>query len=662
MKFKLKQIVLQNFMTYAEKVVDFQEVTFIKGKNGKGKSSILNAYMWALFNCDYELNDNPKIRKDGVVDADVSVTVLFDVDGKEVSMRKVQRRKFSKDGSGYSDDNSYFINEVFKTMRDFNEYLGIDMTALKICSNLNAFLAQKSKEMRDLLFATVDDISDYDVASCDPELADLVELLSRYKLEEIDAMNKATKSKVSKELPILDGQIKEAELNCQVLVDTAELELKKNLFLERIAEAEAELNDSSKVFESYQNKMEEIANLKKKLADMERAELSAINQKRSEIQSTIDVAESKFVKSRNNIKLTEITIDVAERDLALAKSDIEKIREQFTNEKKSEYPEYAPLPEFDPTSLVCPACGQDLPTNVKSERYGEYELRVQAHEKDYAKKKALFLEAKEKNLAAITKKGNDTNAAIKSMTENLETYKNQLAAYKEESVEAERQKNKAMEQMNNLPSKADLSDNQEYINLMLEISDKTNALESMDTGKDYRAQLNSKLTELRAGLLVTEKEIAKADTTEAEERLEQLREQRMDLEQSKADSERILDLLDKLDKSKNEMLAGKINEKFKTVSWMLFELNKSGGYKSVCIPTIDGKSLLDISSNKGNRILGKLDICNSIQKIKDLNVPVFLDDAESLDDENVLNAIGIMDCQMVLLKVSNDIEVKVEVA
>ena len=119
-------------------------------------------------------------------------------------------------------------------------------------------------------------------------------------------------------------------------------------------------------------------------------------------------------------------------------------------------------------------------------------------------------------------------------------------------------------------------------------------------------------------------------------------------------------MLEQLDKCKNDKLSEKINSQFGIVDWKLFEFAKNGNYKNCCIPQVDGKSMLDISSNKGNRILGKLDICNSIQKISGLNCPVFADDMESLDSENIAKALEMMNCQMVILCVTDD-DLKVEV-
>lgn len=48
---------------------------------------------------------------------DTSVELILDVDGKEITMKKVQVRTYNKDKTGYKDDNSYYINDVRKILR-----------------------------------------------------------------------------------------------------------------------------------------------------------------------------------------------------------------------------------------------------------------------------------------------------------------------------------------------------------------------------------------------------------------------------------------------------------------------------------------------------------------------------------------------------------------
>lgn len=76
MRISLKKLILENFMCYAHKEVVFGNNTKIAASNGKGKSSITNAYMWLLFNCDYQLADNPPIRR--MVDGNVVCPIWLD--------------------------------------------------------------------------------------------------------------------------------------------------------------------------------------------------------------------------------------------------------------------------------------------------------------------------------------------------------------------------------------------------------------------------------------------------------------------------------------------------------------------------------------------------------------------------------------------------------
>ena len=75
---------------------------------------------------------------------------------------------------------------------------------------------------------------------------------------------------------------------------------------------------------------------------------------------------------------------------------------------------------------------------------------------------------------------------------------------------------------------------------------------------------------------------------------------------------------------------------------------------------VNGKSILTTMSNKGNRILGRIDICRSLQSINGFICPIWLDDAESLDVYNRRKLAETVGAQLILLIV-NDSE-KLEIA
>lgn len=628
----LKKVVLENFMCYAHAEFDFYAITKITAKNGKGKSTIATAYLWCLFNCDYELKDNPVVRREAdgkpVDDMDTSVELTLDVEGKEVTMKKVQKRTYSKDGSSYKDDNKYFINDVPKTLKDFNAYLDVDMNVFKMCSNVNAFLNQKPAEMREYLFSLVGDVTDLDIASQKAELAELVPLLNKYTVEELSAMNKATKAKITKDLPIIDGQIKEKERDIQIKsdIDVSDLELVRNSLKERIADCIAKQTDNDKLLAEYDKAGSDILNLKFELNDMSRKANEENIKARREAEIRIENLSGVIENCKKDIKTAENVIAFNNGMVAGLQAKLEATRVEWNTEKQR---------EFDENSLICPYCRQEYSEDKKEE------LRTD------------FKTHKEAELNRITDKGNATKEELDIAKDKLAEAVKKLTEYREHLDTYAHDMFILEKQLSELPQEIDVTATEEYKALANEIAEKEQAMHKANDISSVKAELKTQENDLRQQLAECESQIAKSDTAADEQRLEELKQTRIDSEQNKTNAEKILDLLDELDKAKNEALSDSINSHFSLVKWKLFELNKSGGYKSVCIPTVNGKSILTTMSNKGNRILGRVDICSSIQKISGMSVPIILDDSESLDSINQKKVADMVDSQLIMLIVND---------
>lgn len=627
-KIRLLKIVLENFMCYAHKEISFSEFTKIMAKNGEGKSTIATAYRWVLFNCDYSLKDNPVVRKNGVNDADVSAELVFDVDGKEVSMRKVQKRTFKKDGISYADDNTYYINEVPKSLKDFNEYLEVEMETFKMCDNINAFLNQKPAEMREFLFSLAGNITDLDIARSKEELSELLPLLDKYSAEELSAMNKATKAKIAKDLPILDGQIKEKERDIQMKqdMDVSDLELQRNYLKEQLDDCIAKQTDNDKLLAEYDNASADIVLLKLRQSDMVHKANEDNIKARREIEQKI--SDKKFL-----VKQTEKTIADTESCIASSEKTIESIKGYLQTERDKWKEENER--KFDDSSLICPYCGNEYKEDKKEQ------LKA-----DFAKHKA-------DNLKTITDNGNMYSERLKKEREVLTKLVSELPQHKESLEMLNTAIADLEKQLSELPQEIDVTATEEYKALDNEIAVKEQAMSKANDISSVKAELKAQENDLRKKLSECVNQIAKSDTSEDEKRLSELREEKMTQEQNKTNAEKILDLLNELEKAKNEALSDEINIHFGLVKWQLFEYAKNGNYKSVCIPTVDGKSILSTMSNKGNRILGRVDICNSIQKISGINCPIWLDDSESLDSENQKKVSDMVDSQLIMLLVND---------
>lgn len=628
----LKKVVLENFMCYAHAEFDFFKITKIMAENGEGKSTIGSCITWVLFNCDIDLKDNPVVRRevDGVSvdDMDTYGELTFDVDGKEITMKKVQKRTYSKDGSSYKDDNKYFINDVPKTLKDFNAYLDVDMNVFKMCSNINAFLNQKPAEMREYLFSLVENVTDLDIARSKAELAELVPLLEKYTTEELSAMNKATKAKIAKDLPILDGQIKEKERDIQIKsdIDTSDLELLRNSLKEQIADCVAKQTDNDKLLTEYDKASTDILDLKFKQGDLSRK----ANEENIKVRRDIEdkIADKKFL-----VKQTEKTIADTESCIASSEKTIESIKAYLQTERDKWKEENER--KFDDSSLICPYCGNEYKEDKKEQ------LKA-----DFAKHKA-------DNLKTITDNGNMYKERLDKEKTTLESLKAGLPKHKESLEMLNTAIADLEKQLSELPQKIDVTATEEYKALEQQIAEKEQAMHKANDISAVKVELKAQENDLRQQLSECEQKIAESNTEKDEQRLEELRAEQRTQEQNKTNAEKILDLLNELDKAKNETLSDSINSHFSLVKWKLFELNKSGGYKSVCIPTVNGKSILTTMSNKGNRILGRVDICNSIQKISGMSVPIILDDSESLDSTNQKKVAEMVDSQLIMLIVND---------
>lgn len=632
MRAVLKKVILENFMCYAHAEFDFHAITKIMAKNGKGKSTIATAYLWCLFNCDYELKDNPVVRREvdgkSIDDMDTSVELTLDVDGKEVTMKKVQKRTYSKDGSSYKDDNKYFINDVPKTLKDFNTYLDVDMNVFKMCSNVNAFLNQKPAEMREYLFGLVGDVTDLDIASQKAELAELVPLLEKYTTEELTAMNKATKTKIAKDLPILDGQIKEKERDIQLkqAIDVSDLELQKNSLKEQIADCVAKQTDNDKLIAEYDKASADILNLKFELSDMSRKANEENVKARREIENKISDKQFLIKQTEKSIADTEGRIVLQKNTVNIIDRQLHDARDKWKTENER---------KFDETSLICSYCGQEYPEDKKEQLRADFDIH------------------KAEELKTITNNGNLIKGKLDENKKILEDLQKELPQHKESLEMLNTAIADLKKQLSELPQEIDVTTTEEYKALEQQITEKEQAMHKANDISAVKAELKVQETVLRQQLAECESQIAKSDTAADEQRLEELKQIRTDSEQNKTNAEKILDLLDELDKAKNESLTEAVNSHFGLVKWQLFEYAKNGNYKSCCIPTVDGKSILTTMSNKGNRILGRVDICNSIQKISDISVPIILDDSESLDEENQKKVAEMVDSQLIMLIVND---------
>ena len=564
--------------------------------------------------------------------------------------------------------NTYEINAVPKNERDFKAYLedlGLVFDNFLVCSHPDVFTGQKTSDMRNMLFKMASEKTDYDIAAMSAETADVMKLLSDYKFEEIEAMQKASKKKATEQVDAIPNQIVGLE-KAKVDIDVAEQELAKADLERRIAEVDSKIADAGSAVGAL---MEEEIQLQFEMSGiMQRMnnELREKHRELGEIERAVSGA-LKFVLDKISTNNSQIESNTSAIEMAEKKRS--GLGAEYNAEKAKVFDETPYLFhevewQFDEDSTVCKSCGQTLPADKIEQIKADFEARKAKAKADAEKR---LVDAKERfttnhtaELKRISNAGFEQRDLITKLADDNAKLQAEIETLKKQEQEASAKLSELEKQLSEIPAEADYSQNGEYVTLKAKHDAvKAEIAKVNSVGHDeLLAQFEAEKKDLSEQLDAVKAEIAKvANNIRIDEQISNLQSKLRDYEQAKADAEKILHQLTLVSKRKNELLVEEINNHFGIVKWLLFDYQKNGEYKEVCVPIVDGKRFGE-STNTGREIEAKLDICNSFQKFFDMQVPVFLDGAESMNDCYMPK----LDCQLVTLAVSDDSELKVEVA
>src|SRR5699024_3719139 len=168
------------------------------------------------------------------------------------------------------------------------------------------------------------------------------------------------------------------------------------------------------------------------------------------------------------------------------------------------------------------------------------------------------------------------------------------------------------------------------------------------------SEAQGKVNELRGIVVNLQAKIQESKTIDGlEARISELKKQDKDLKDKNQEVERKLWLIDEFTRIKVSSIEKSINERFENVVWKLFDVQKNGAIAEMCEATYQG---IEYSSglNNGARINCDLDIVNTLSKALNLYSPVFIDNAESV------NELIDIQSQTIELIVTEDEKLKLE--
>lgn len=599
MQIKIKTLKLENFKGIKNLTIDFKDTTNIYGDNAVGKTTIFDAYSWLLWDKD-SLN-----RKDFAIKP-------YDKDGEEV-----HNLESIVEGDFLFDDTDLTLKKIYKEV--WTKKRGstqAEFTGHTTDYYINSVPCKK-KEYNERIESVLSE-DNFNLLSNPLYFNQILDKNKRREvilglIEEVKPEDIIAKNKDLEDLNLETYTVDELK---KIAKDSAK---KINKDIESIPARIDELN-KSKIYDIDFDALEfrkrstlpAIKEIDEKLADASKmAEgMTEITEKITALQKEKSDLTEKYqnkcleVKLKNKKILQEkehdkLVIEEAKKNIEKLKDLVEKAREEWQEVHKEQYQ----------GDFKCPTCGQDLlPDQIE-------------------KTMANFNKKKSEKLGSIEEKAKDLKIKIEEC-EKVAIYV--VKEYKEEDLPTEpirlQEIDKELDE-----AKSKLSD--------FSLDNKKDLLEKKDS-------LNADLEEINKKLSL------QGQNEKIDERIKELEGQEKELAKAYEEQQRIIYLCEEYTKAYVDLVSDKINDSFDLVKFKLFENQINGGITETCEATFKGVPYSDL--NNAAKINAGLDVINSLSDKLDLKVPIFIDNAESV------NELIKTDTQLVRLVVSKDKELKID--
>ncbi len=601
--------------------------------------------------------------------ADIIREVVLDIDGKRTTIRKITKQKWRKPHGQTEevlDGNTvlYEIDGFSYAPKKFDEYMKelADPEILLMCSNPNSFLSILKKSTADArkVLEKLSGFSLEDFIASNPQYSTVSDLTKGHSVE--DTMKKLRKQLADQKKKLMqkDTELKyEQTRDSGSQIETADLELAKGKWREKIVEVDRQEQALDGTVKAYDVANYEIFSMKSKLNDIANNAGAGLREQRSNIDQKISELNIKNKGYANDMKLAEMDLKHSCMGIERHKAELEKARGDYSATFQKTFDETKlheiEAEQFDENSLICPECGQVRPEAQRINLREMFEQSKARRIAEQEKEKEVFNAELSKRLDDITEIGNKATDDLKVAKEAKQEAEQKISEVRKQILETSAEIEKLRRELDKLPKEVDLSDNAEYLELSDQIKKKEFALSAMDNGSMKRMELRQKRNQYMEEISKLDAQIQKsiADEEQKERKLAKLKEEFDNQKQAVADIERNIDAMNQFSIEKNAALAEKINpfmDGFK-FNFLTYTLEKN---PVECCQII--KSGTEYNNlNYSDKLLVETSLIRGFQKMNNLDLPIWIDNSESINDERLPE----LDTQMIVLKVTSD-NLKVE--
>ncbi|EAE6362512.1 AAA family ATPase [Listeria monocytogenes] len=618
---KLLKLQLENFKGIKELEIDFQDNTSIYGANASGKTTILDAFTWLLFDKDSTNKKDFAIKTLGAEGNVIHklnhvVTAVIDVDGEQVELSKKYMEKWTKSRGKLEQEltshtTEYYIDEIKKKANEYKSFISdlLDEELFKLITNPLYFNEQFDwKKRRAMLIKIAGDVTDAEVMSADDSLKDLRIFLGKHSIEDKLIQINEQRKNLRKRLELIPELVNEASKAKQDTTGLNPSDLSGEL---TVIEEQIQLIEQEKITLKNGGIQTEL-NKQKANIELELTKIKANEQK--ETQELLMSKKEEIFKERN--ELIDVKNRIGESTFLIQRKQGEIATKQQELTKLGKEWDVLQLEKFDEHRKKCPTCNQDFPAEHLSsmiEKFNQEKAEKIKENEAAGKSSKAVIEEIEGDIAELSFDNKANDLELNNIDSKLEILEQEKKALEHQ-----------LEQAENSTTYIEKQSELEMIEEKLR-DEKGSSITAVAEIQIKIDKLNAEASDLKADL-------AKFDSNQKQEnRIQELEEEAAEKGTKYDELEMGLYLIERFNKAKCNLLEDKINSKFKYVSFKLFKTQINGGIDECCETIYNGVPY-NSGLNNAARINGGLDIINALTEHVQVLAPIFVDNRESVTE------------------------------
>lgn len=613
---KIKSISLRNFRGVQEfELKDIPNILNISGKNGSGKTSIYDAWLWLLFGKDHEGRADHELKPKGTSRVNVEVEAIIILDDKPIKLKRVYREEWVKPRSENEEvfkgnTTDFSINDVGVKKSEYDQAVaGIcEETVFKTITNPHYFTGLKKEQQRDILFSLIPEITDEQIALQKSEFTDLLNDITGVSFDNFKKELVSRKRVIRTQLDKIPTEIETTNNNMPISEDWKEIENKIDSLKNEFDHIDRLLTDILAVSEEEQK---EIMFIQSQISTYLEDNMKLERIERQQIKDDIE-------RKENEVRRILLSIGEDERDYKTKKtrkdsleSDLKFYQEKIDDLRKKWKEISDETLDFNENELICPTCKQSLPEHDIEEKRNHMS-------EEFNKSKAERLETNIKEGKRIIQMIDNLKKEIERIDiPDAPDTSEKNKQIDELKIEISQLKEKEPKYMESIMYKANESKIKELRSKLYEPKQEASIQENKNRKQSILHEIDSLKKRLYNRDII---EKLKKSISEINDRKSKLNQELAKVEQKEF-------TIKEFEFAKNTEYETRINMLFSRVQFRLFKEQVDGQVVPDCEATMDGTNYSTLSN--AEKIFAGLDIINGISEHFGICAPIIIDNRES---------------------------------